>query len=49
MQAYMASAFTLPQITAELNDPREWEQMDAALAEADRQNKALIRREMGLP
>jgi hypothetical protein len=35
-------------LTAELNDPREWEQMDAALAEADRQNKALVRREMGL-
>jgi hypothetical protein len=36
-------------LTAELNDAREWEQIDALLAEADRQNKALVRREMGLP
>jgi hypothetical protein len=35
-------------LTVELNDPREWEQIDAVLAEADRQNKALVRREMGL-
>jgi hypothetical protein len=36
-------------LTADLNDPREWQEIDAALAEADRQNKALVRREMGLP
>jgi hypothetical protein len=36
-------------LTAELNDAKEWEEIEAALAEADRQNKALVRREMGLP
>jgi hypothetical protein len=36
-------------LTAELNDPQEWEQIEAALAEADRQSKAVVRREMGLP
>jgi len=36
-------------LTAELNDPQEWQEIEAALAEANRQNKALIRREMGLP
>jgi hypothetical protein len=36
-------------LTAELNDPQEWQEIEAALAEADRQNKALVRREMGLP
>jgi hypothetical protein len=35
-------------LTAQLDDPREWEQIEAVLAEADRQNKALVRREMGL-
>jgi len=36
-------------LTAELNDPKEWQEIEANLAEADRQNKALVRREMGLP
>ncbi len=36
-------------LTAELDDPREWQEIEAALAEADRQSKALVRREMGLP
>jgi hypothetical protein len=36
-------------LTADLNDPQEWEQIDALLVEADRQSKALVRREMGLP
>jgi hypothetical protein len=36
-------------LTAELNDPQEWNEIEATLAEADRQNKALVRREMGLP
>jgi hypothetical protein len=36
-------------LTAELDDTQEWEQIKAALAEADRQAKALVRREMGLP
>ncbi len=36
-------------LTADLNNPREWQQIEAVLAEADRQNKALVRREMGLP
>jgi hypothetical protein len=36
-------------LTAELNDPQEWHEIEAALAEADRQNKDLVRREMGLP
>jgi hypothetical protein len=36
-------------LTAQLNDPMEWEQIEAVLAEADRQNKNLVRREMGLP
>jgi hypothetical protein len=35
-------------LTAELNNPQEWQEIEAALAEADRQNKALVRREMGL-
>jgi hypothetical protein len=34
-------------LTAELNDPEEWQEIEAALAEADRQNKALLRKEMG--
>jgi hypothetical protein len=36
-------------LTAELNDPQEWQEIEATLAEADRQNKELVRREMGLP
>jgi hypothetical protein len=36
-------------LTAELNDPQEWHEIEAALAEADRQSKALVRREIGLP
>ncbi len=36
-------------LTADLNNPREWQQIEAVLAEADRQNKAWVRREMGLP
>lgn len=36
-------------LTAGLNDPQEWEQIEATLTEADRQAKALVRRQMGLP
>ena len=36
-------------LTAALNDPEEWQQIEAALTEADRQSKARVRREMGLP
>ena len=36
-------------LTAILNDPAEWQEIEAALAEADRQAKAVVRREMGLP
>jgi hypothetical protein len=36
-------------LTAELNDPQEWQEIEAALAEADCQSKALVRREMELP
>jgi hypothetical protein len=36
-------------LTAELNVPEEWHAIEEVLAEADRQNKALVRREMGLP
>ena len=35
-------------LTAELNDPQEWKEIEAVLAEADRQSKSLVRREMGL-
>jgi hypothetical protein len=35
-------------LTAGLNDLGEWQAIEAALAEADRQNKDLVRREMGL-
>jgi predicted DNA-binding antitoxin AbrB/MazE fold protein len=35
-------------LTADLDDPQEWQEIQAVLAEADRQNKALVRREMGL-
>jgi hypothetical protein len=36
-------------LTASLDNATEWQQIEAALAEADRQNKAWVRREMGLP
>jgi hypothetical protein len=36
-------------LTASLNDPQEWADLDAVLAEADRQSKTAVRREMGLP
>ena len=39
----------MAELTAELNDPREWDQIEATLAEADRQAKDLVRREMGIP
>ncbi len=35
-------------LTAELDDPAEWQQIESALAEADRQAKTLVRHEMGL-
>jgi predicted DNA-binding antitoxin AbrB/MazE fold protein len=35
-------------LTAELNDAEEWREIEATLAESDRQQKALMRREMGL-
>ena len=35
-------------LTANLNDPAEWQAIDATLAEADKQAKAQVRREMGL-
>jgi hypothetical protein len=35
-------------LTAELDDPAEWQRIEAALAESDREAKALVRREMGL-
>jgi hypothetical protein len=39
----------MAELTAELSDSREWDQIDATLAEADRQAKELVRREMGIP
>ena len=33
-------------LTAELNAPKDWELLEAALVEADRQAKALVRRDM---
>lgn len=36
-------------LTAALNDPQEWQAIEAVLADADRQSKATVRREMGLP
>ncbi|MBI1830219.1 MAG: hypothetical protein HYR84_02065 [Planctomycetes bacterium] len=36
-------------LTATLNDAAEWQEIEAALAEADRQAKSRVRREMGLP
>jgi hypothetical protein len=34
---------------AELDDAAEWEALEATLAEADRQAKDFVRRQMGLP
>jgi hypothetical protein len=39
----------MAELTADLNDSREWAQIEATLADADRQAKDLVRREMGLP
>jgi hypothetical protein len=39
----------MKRLTSELDDAKEWQEIEAALAEADRQSKALVRREMGLP
>jgi hypothetical protein len=38
----------MSELTAELNDAEEWQEIEAALAEADREAKAIVRREMGL-
>lgn len=38
----------MQEVTAELNDPEEWEQLEATLAEADEQAKEFVRRQMGL-
>ena len=35
-------------LTAELDDPAEWQRLEAALAEADTEAKGMVRREMGL-
>jgi len=35
-------------LTADLDDPEDWKQLDACLREADEQAKAWVRREMGL-
>jgi hypothetical protein len=37
------------ELTAALNDAEEWQEIETALAEADREAKAIVRREMGLP
>jgi hypothetical protein len=36
-------------LTSVLNDAEEWREIEAALAQADREAKAAVRREMGLP
>jgi hypothetical protein len=36
-------------LTADLNDPHEWEQIETTLAEADQHAKAVVRRQMELP
>jgi hypothetical protein len=36
-------------LTAELNNAQEWQEIETALAEADRQSKTLVRRDMNLP
>jgi hypothetical protein len=35
-------------LTADLDDPAAWAQLDGCLREADEQAKAWVRREMGL-
>jgi hypothetical protein len=35
-------------LAAELADPEDWARIEGALAEADRQAKSFVRREMGL-
>ena len=42
-------AHDMDALTANLNDAQEWAELEAALADADRQSKATVRREMGLP
>jgi hypothetical protein len=42
-------ASEMNELTAALNDAEEWREIEAALAEADREAKAVVRREMGLP
>ena len=39
----------MAELTANLNDAQEWDQIEATLADADRQAKDAVRREMGLP
>ena len=39
----------LETLVAQLNDPQEWEQIEATLAEGDHHAKAAVRRRMGLP
>ena len=39
----------MDRLTARLNDTQEWAALGTALAEADRQSKASVRRDMGLP
>jgi hypothetical protein len=36
-------------LAAELNDPEHWARVEAALAEADVQDKSYVKRETGLP
>jgi hypothetical protein len=36
-------------LAADADDPEDWARIDAALAEADEQAKAYVRREMGRP
>lgn len=36
-------------LTADLDDPEEWQHIEDALTDADRLSKAVVRREMGLP
>ncbi len=39
----------MDELTAVLDDPGEWAQIEATLADGDRQAKEFVRREMGLP
>jgi hypothetical protein len=39
----------MSELTASLNDAGEWQEIEAALVEADHEAKARVRREMGLP